>query len=147
MTDFIGIRMNVAQILAEHGIDCRITHTHVTEEKFSNSPGTYEVDHYSARFTNRHNRHVFVTSYSVGEGCRDRKVHPADILSVVFSDADVLNYDTFEEWAIDVGLDPDSRRVEKAFNDGNRNVLALWSFLESIDSGLFSELENTLQDY
>lgn len=53
-------------------------------------------------------------------GARPFKVFPVpdilDILNCLVTDADVLNADSFEDWAADFGLDPDSRAAESFYN-------------------------------
>jgi hypothetical protein len=40
---------------------------------------------------------------------------PADVLHALAMDSDVLNYSAFENWAYDLGMDPDSRSGEKIY--------------------------------
>jgi hypothetical protein len=37
------------------------------------------------------------------------------VLEALLSDASVAGYDQFEEWAADLGYDPDSRKAEKVY--------------------------------
>lgn len=40
----------------------------------------------------------------------------ADVVGALISDASAADYATFEDWAADMGSDPDSREAEKTFN-------------------------------
>lgn len=49
----------------------------------------------------------------------------ADILWCLRSDADALNYDRYEDWAADMGYDPDSREGERIYNACRENGVNL----------------------
>lgn len=40
---------------------------------------------------------------------------PADVLACLLSDASALDYPSYEDWAADLGYDPDSRKGEKDY--------------------------------
>lgn len=52
-----------------------------------------------------------------------------DILSSLASDSDVLNYSSFEDWALELGYDADSRKAEKIYQDCLKQALALRNLL------------------
>ena len=59
-----------------------------------------------------------VYDYKTGDAASPIKLPPpniANVLHCLFLDSDVLNYATFEEWAPDLGYDPDSREAEKIY--------------------------------
>lgn len=56
--------------------------------------------------------------YVEGRASRPLPAPPlADVLYSLLSDADVLNYGTYEEWAPDMGFDPDSRKGEAVWHE------------------------------
>lgn len=52
-----------------------------------------------------------------------------DVLSSLWMDADVLSYSSFEDWAEAVGMDPDSRAVERTYNAAKEYSQKLLSLL------------------
>jgi hypothetical protein len=69
---------------------------------------------------------------------------PCDVLYCLASDADVLNYSNFEEWAESLGYDTDSRKAEKTYRACLETALALRNGLG--DEGL-RVLQEACQDY
>lgn len=60
-----------------------------------------------------------------------------DVMYSLISDASVLDYRTYEEWASDFGYDPDSRSGEKAYQLCLQQSLSLkaligWSMIEAL---------------
>lgn len=53
-----------------------------------------------------------------------------DVLYCLISDASVLDYATFEEWADDFGYDTDSRKAEQIYRDCLALALQLRSFID-----------------
>lgn len=49
----------------------------------------------------------------------------ADVFGCLALDYSILNYSTFEEWAPDVGFDPDSREGERVYRESVAQALAL----------------------
>jgi hypothetical protein len=49
----------------------------------------------------------------------------ADVLACIAGDADVLDHATFEEWASDMGCDPDSRKAEALYRHCLEQALKL----------------------
>lgn len=77
-----------------------------------------------------------------------RKPIPApDVLDVAYclvSDADAIDYPDFEDWAADLGYDPDSRKGEKAYRACLEIALKLRAAIG--DEGL-QKLRDAFQDY
>ncbi len=55
------------------------------------------------------------TPFYTGRGWT-REPDSYDVLEALLSDASVEGYDQFEQWALDLGYDPDSRRAEKIYH-------------------------------
>ena len=68
----------------------------------------------------------------------------ASVLYCLLSDSDVENYRTYDEWASDLGYDPDSRSGEQTFNACLQNTRAL---RRAIGSTAIEKLREMLQDY
>lgn len=49
----------------------------------------------------------------------------ANVLHCLVSDASAIDYPTFEQWAADMGCDPDSRKAEATYRDGLETGLKL----------------------
>lgn len=67
-----------------------------------------------------------------------------DVLYCLLSDSEAIDRPTFEEWASDLGYDPDSRKAETAYRACLATGLALRSAIG--DVGL-SRLREAFQDY
>jgi len=67
-----------------------------------------------------------------------------DVLYSLVSDADVLEYSRYEDWAPEAGLDPDSRKGEAVYRECLRHSLALRHALGDIRLG---ELREAFIDY
>lgn len=67
----------------------------------------------------------------VGQGEPYRSAHSiappslGDVLASLASDADVLDYPSFEAWATELGYDPDSRSAERTFSACMKIAMAL----------------------
>jgi hypothetical protein len=73
--------------------------------------------------------------------------HKLDVVDVLYSlgsDADVLNYSSFEDWADAIGYDTDSRKAEKMYHECLKIALALRGSIG--DAGL-TELAEASADY
>ena len=69
---------------------------------------------------------------------------PLDVLYSIVSDSDVLNYSTFEDWAENLGYDPDSRRAESTYRECLKHAIAL---RVAIGSDGLDRLQAAFQDY
>jgi hypothetical protein len=67
-----------------------------------------------------------------------------DVLHCIVSDADVLNYSSYEEWAPELGYDPDSRAGEKVYQQCIAQSLAL---KQLIGFAAIEKLRELYQDY
>lgn len=68
----------------------------------------------------------------------------AGVYYCIISDADVLNYPTFEEWAPNLGYDPDSRSGERIYSECLKQALALRA---AIGEDGMRKLQEAFQDY
>jgi hypothetical protein len=77
---------------------------------------------------------------------RERIAAPkiADVLYSLFADSDVLDYDSFEDWAPNLGYDPDSRSAEKIYRACLGHALALRN---GIGESKLAELREAFLDY
>ena len=66
------------------------------------------------------------------------------VLHSLVSDADVLNYATYEDWAIDFGYDPDSRKGEAIYRECLEIALKLSSRL---GAEVLSDLREAFRDF
>jgi hypothetical protein len=67
-----------------------------------------------------------------------------DVLSCLLLDSDVLDYASFEQWAVEFGFDPDSRKVEHIYNACLKTGLAM---LNVVGHGRMAALREAFQDY
>lgn len=67
-----------------------------------------------------------------------------DVWFCLISDADVLNYGSFEDWAWCFGYDPDSRKAEKIYQECLKHALALKGALGYV---AMEKLQEAFQDY
>lgn len=67
-----------------------------------------------------------------------------DVLYCLVSDADVLNYEGFEDWASNYGYEEDSRKAERIYRDCCAFALKLQSL---IGRKALDELREAFQDY
>lgn len=68
---------------------------------------------------------------------------PADIMYCLTSDADVLNYSSFEDWASCFGYGTDSRKAEKIYQECLKQALQL----RAIGQSNLDTLQVLFQDY
>jgi hypothetical protein len=68
----------------------------------------------------------------------------ADVLSSLVLDSSVLDSATFEDWAADLGYDPDSRKAETIYRECLETALKLRAAIG--DAGI-SALQEAFQDY
>ena len=67
-----------------------------------------------------------------------------DVLHCLLMDSDVLNYATFEEWANELGYDPDSRKAEGIYQECLQIALQV---KQMFSAGELEELYEMVQDY
>ena len=68
----------------------------------------------------------------------------ADVLHSLVSDSDVLNYNSFESWASELGYDLDSRKAEGIYRACLSFSLALRN---GLGEQLLADLREAVQDY
>lgn len=66
-----------------------------------------------------------------------------DVVYSLLIDAEVINYDSFEQWAGEFGYDEDSRAGEKIYNACMKTALQFRTIGESV----IDELRDAFQDY
>lgn len=66
------------------------------------------------------------------------------VMYCLISDADVINYASYEDWAANFGYDEDSRKGEKIYKDCLASALQLRSVL---GDAKIAELQEAFQDY
>ncbi len=67
-----------------------------------------------------------------------------DVLYSLVMDSDVINYNSFEDWAENFGYETDSRKAEKTYNDCMKIALKLRAL---IGDAALNELKKLFQDY
>jgi hypothetical protein len=67
-----------------------------------------------------------------------------DVLYSLLLDAEVLDYSSFEDWADEMGFDPDSRKDEKVYNACMKIALQMRKLFSDNDIEILREL---FQDY
>lgn len=67
-----------------------------------------------------------------------------DVLYSLASDSDVLDYDSFEQWAPDLGYDPDSRKAEAIYRECLKLALQLRN---GLGESVLAELRKAAEDY
>lgn len=67
-----------------------------------------------------------------------------DVLYCLVTDADVLNYSDFEEWAMNFGYEADSRAAERTYRDCLKIALQLQAML---GRDTLAKLQEAFQDY
>ena len=113
----------ISDFLTAHGIT-------MTAKRVDQNPnmGDATMDHWQCVF--RKGRQSFKTFYSMGSAHRGKEPKAAEVLNCLASDAaSVVNTGGFEEWARDLGFDPDSRKAEKIFNTIEKQATKLAKFL------------------
>lgn len=88
-----------------------------------------------------------VYNYKTGKAASPRKLPPpniTDVLQSLLLDSDVLDYVTFEEWASDVGYNPDSREAEKIYQACLKIALQMKQMFSGQELEALQEL---FQDY
>lgn len=100
----------IAEVLENHGITCEITpadsNPHMRE-------GGFPMHHWQVVISDRDDRSMTVP-FSTGEAIGEPT--GADVLECLISDAEgVRDGQSFEEWADELGFNPDSRADERVY--------------------------------
>jgi hypothetical protein len=82
----------------------------------------------------------------LGSNLKGKPILPKmeDVLSSLILDAEVLNYSTFEEWADNMGYNPDSRKHETIYIACLKMGLKLRN---GLGDEIIKQLQELLQDY
>lgn len=67
-----------------------------------------------------------------------------DVIYSLVMDSDVINYDSFDEWASSFGYDTDSRTAEKIYNDCKEIAFRM---VKAIGTDGLTKLQEAYQDY
>lgn len=114
----------ITDFLTVHGIT-------MTAEQVDRNPNMDATDMDHWRCTFRRQRRVFTSYYSMGYGHNGKQPDAADVLDTLASNAtSVANTQSFEEWARDLGFDPDSRKAERTYRTIEGQSAKLAKFLE-----------------
>lgn len=69
---------------------------------------------------------------------------PLSVLYSLITDSEVLNYSGFDDWALEFGYDPDSRKAEKIYRDCLEIALKIQN---GLGTETLNQLRELLQDY
>ena len=97
-----------------------------------NAPDWKNADHWEVvlHITGKGKEPEFITYYSMGKGHKGKKPTMQQVLDCVASDA--AGYEdsgSFEEWAMNYGYNPDSRKAEKIYRLVEQESRELRTFL------------------
>lgn len=117
--------MNTRQFVSAHNIRADVA--------FADSNPNMDADQWSRdanhwRVVLKMGRRQLTVPYSTGSALGEPDA--ADVLDTLASDAGTIEYVSgFEEWANELGFDPDSRKAERTFQVSRKQSLALKQFL------------------
>ncbi len=116
--------------------DAKITLKAERTDSNPNMPKSRDMDHWKVvlaipfkdqqRGMSTH--HKMTLTFSMGFGHNGAQPDVADVLDCLLSDSDALERD-FEEWASDLGYDPDSRTAERTYKACLKSGEKLKAFL------------------
>jgi hypothetical protein len=143
MTD--TVRQTITEFIAEHGIK-------MTANRAPSNPNFTDplngMDHWKVVFTrpivglSRHGQVKLTTCFSMGYRHHGAKPEAKDVLDCLASNASSVDSADFEEWARDLGYDPDSRKAEKTYKACEHGASRLKTFLgEELYQKLLYETE------
>lgn len=117
--------MNIQELLAANRITASVAardaNPNMSRDNWSNGANHWLV-------TLRHNGHRMSVPFSTGAALNEPTA--ADVLECLASDANSVEYVTsFEEWADELGFDPDSREAFRAFETTRKQSRRLKQFL------------------
>lgn len=83
---------------------------------------------------------------TMGVMSKGKKIEPklTDVVYCLASDCDVLNYSTYEEYAQELGMDPDSRKGEAQYRETLANALRMRN---GLGVAVLQRLQEAAQDY
>ena len=116
--------MTIQERIAQDGITMRVEPT-ATNPCMDDSANT---DHW--RVTLRHVGRSMTLTFSMGSGHNGAEPQVADVLDCLLSDyTSFANYVDFEEWALELGYSPYSRKAERVYKATLRQSAKLVNFL------------------
>ena len=95
-----------------------------------NMDNSENMHHWKVALLNPKNKKQLTVIFSRGYGHNGQEPTADDVLYCLVSDSDCMDYD-FEEWAENLGYDPDSRKAEKTFKVCKRQSAKLIKFIDS----------------
>jgi hypothetical protein len=107
-----------------------ITITYSWRRHNPNMPNSENMDNWHVTLHNPNNKRTMTVCFSKGYGHKGAHPTANEVLYCLVSDSDCMDYD-FEEWAENMGYDPDSRKAEKTFNVCKRQTEKLIKFIDS----------------
>lgn len=114
----------IDEIITTSGITMTATQWHENPHIDDNQ----KMDHW--RCILRHGRRRMTVYFSKGIGHKGTEPTIAEVLDCLASDASTVdNAQGFEDWASDLGYDPDSRKAERTFKAVQRQSDRLRDFL------------------
>ena len=120
--------MNYKQFVMQHGIRMVATLTERNPNMTDDGDWTRTATHWRCEF--RKGRRKLVTYFSQGSA-HTREPTVVDVLQCLASDASTIEYtDGFEDWAHDLGYDPDSRKAERSYHQCLDQTQHLKRFLD-----------------
>jgi GH35 family endo-1,4-beta-xylanase len=124
--------MNTVNFCKKHGLKIRSKPVSVNKL----NPGWIDADHWHV--TIRFGKKQMSTYFSKGSGHHGEPPNVAEVINCLASDsASIENSPIFQDWANEMGYDPDSRKAERIFNICHKQADRLTKFL---GSALYSEL-------
>jgi hypothetical protein len=112
-----------ADYVHDHGITLVVTRRHgKVEDPWPSYRFTVQLVHPSGR--------TLETQFSHGLGYNPDDIPAAaDVFDCLVSDADAIDFDTFEDWAREYGYDTDSRKAERDYHACRKTADQLLTFL------------------
>lgn len=129
--------MTIHEFIKKHGLNVA-TATMVKDNPNVSDP-SWKADHWHLVIARP--GHIMPTYYSMGTGHEGRRPRLAEVLDSLASDVSGIDQ-PFEDWARDLGYDPDSRKAEKIFAACKREAAELEKFL---GPDAFAELLNDVE--
>lgn len=80
-----------------------------------NMDDSENMDHWKVTLLNPKNKRQLTVIFSQGYGHNGQEPTADDVISCLVFDSDCLDYD-FEEWASNLGYNPDSRKAYRTFD-------------------------------
>jgi hypothetical protein len=128
--------------------DARISMTAARVDRNSHMEDSDRMDHWKctlvrivAASSKKVYRAKMTTYFSMGYGHGGREPQTREVLDCLTSDASSVEWDSFEDWADNLGYDRDSRKAERIYKTIERETVKLKKFL---GANLFDELNQNV---